>query len=91
MTDLNRKLFREYLRRLSGILRIRYFLISPSDSRKQATTGILISYRSLRLNKSKPYCRITTALQKTIEIQKEIDKLYPVIEENIFVIKLSSN
>ena len=29
------------------------------------------------------YCRITTALYKTIEIQKQIDKIYPEIEKNL--------
>jgi len=29
------------------------------------------------------YCRIVTALYKTIEIQKQIDKLYPEIEKNL--------
>jgi len=29
------------------------------------------------------YCRIVTAIQKTIEIQKQIDILYPEIEKNI--------
>jgi len=29
------------------------------------------------------YCRIVTALSKTIEIQKEIDEIYPEIEKNL--------
>jgi len=29
------------------------------------------------------YCRIVTALAITIEIQKEIDQLYPHVEENL--------
>lgn len=29
------------------------------------------------------YCRIVMALKKTIEIQQEIDKLYPKVEENL--------
>ncbi len=29
------------------------------------------------------YCRIVTALSKTIEIQKNIDELYPAVEENV--------
>jgi len=29
------------------------------------------------------YCRICNALQKTIEIQKEIDNLYPEVEKDI--------
>jgi hypothetical protein len=33
----------------------------------------------------KPYCRIATAIQKTIEIQKEIDEMYPEVEMNTIV------
>jgi hypothetical protein len=29
------------------------------------------------------YCRIVTALQKTIEIQKRIDEIYPEIEKDL--------
>jgi hypothetical protein len=35
------------------------------------------------LDEIKHYCQIVTALSKTIEIQKEIDKLYPKVEEKI--------
>jgi len=31
----------------------------------------------------KHYCKVVTALKKTIEIQKEIDKLYPEVEKNL--------
>jgi len=31
------------------------------------------------------YCRIVTALNKTIEIQKQIDKIYPEIEKNLVI------
>lgn len=31
------------------------------------------------------YCRIVTALYKTIEIQKQIDKIYPEIEKNLVI------
>ena len=31
------------------------------------------------------YCRIVTALYKTIEIQKQIDNIYPEIEKNLFI------
>jgi len=44
--------------------------------------------RHLSLDEIKTYCRIVTALSKTIEVQEEIDKLYPVVEENLLVIKL---
>ena len=39
--------------------------------------------RKLSLDDIKHYCRIVTSLQKTIEIQKEIDKLYPEVEKDI--------
>ncbi|MCK4396731.1 N-6 DNA methylase [candidate division WOR-3 bacterium] len=39
--------------------------------------------RRLSLNEIKHYCKIITALQKTIEIQKEIDKIYPAVEKKI--------
>ena len=29
------------------------------------------------------YCRIVTALRKTIEIQKHIDEIYPEIEKTL--------
>ena len=38
--------------------------------------------RALSLEDIKHYCAIVTALQKTIEVQKEIDKIYPEIEKN---------
>jgi len=31
------------------------------------------------------YCRIVTALHKTIEIQKRIDNIYPEIEKNLVI------
>jgi len=37
--------------------------------------------RVLTLGDIKHYCKVVTAIKKTIEIQKEIDKLYPKIEE----------
>jgi len=39
--------------------------------------------RTLSLDEIKHYCQIATALSKTIEIQKEIDKIYPKVEEKI--------
>ncbi len=44
--------------------------------------------RHLSLDEIKTYCHIVTALSKTIEIQKEIDKLYPAVEENLLSIQL---
>ena len=37
--------------------------------------------KRLSLNDIKHYCKIVTALQKTIEIQKAIDNIYPEIEK----------
>jgi hypothetical protein len=37
--------------------------------------------RCLSLDDIKHYCKIVTALQKTIEIQKAIDDLYPEVEK----------
>jgi len=31
----------------------------------------------------KHYCKVVTALKKTIEIQKEIDKIYPEVEKEL--------
>ncbi len=39
--------------------------------------------RTLSLGDIKHYCKIVTALKKTIALQKEIDKIYPKVEENI--------
>lgn len=39
--------------------------------------------RRLSLNDVKHYCKVVTALKRTIEIQEEIDKLYPEIENNL--------
>jgi len=44
--------------------------------------------RRLSLDEIKTYCRITTAISKTIEVQEEIDNLYPAVEENLLAIKL---
>jgi len=39
--------------------------------------------RCLSLEDIKHYCRMVTALQKMIEIQKEIDNIYEKVEKNI--------
>lgn len=39
--------------------------------------------RTLNHEDIKHYCRIITALKKTIELQKEIDKLYPQVEKAV--------
>ncbi len=41
-------------------------------------------------NDIRAYCQIVTALARTIEIQNEIDKLYPYIEENVIALNDSS-
>ena len=37
--------------------------------------------RFLSADDIRHYCRVVTAIAKTIEVQKEIDKLYPEIEK----------
>jgi hypothetical protein len=37
--------------------------------------------RALSLDEVKHYCQIATSLQKTMEIQKEIDTIYPEVEK----------
>ena len=44
--------------------------------------------RRLELEDIRTYCRIVTALAKTIELQKKIDTLYPKVEENLLTITL---
>lgn len=39
--------------------------------------------RRLSSEDIKHYCRIVTVISKTIEIQKQIDKLYPTVEKNL--------
>lgn len=39
--------------------------------------------RLLSLDDIKHYCKIVTALKRTIELQKEIDKIYPSVEKKI--------
>lgn len=36
--------------------------------------------RRLELEDIRTYCRIVTALQRTIELQQEVDALYPAAE-----------
>ena len=39
--------------------------------------------RTLSLRDIKHFCRVSTALKRTIEIQREIDRLYPKIEQRV--------
>jgi len=43
--------------------------------------------RRLSVEEIKKYCQIVTALQKTIEVQKEIDKIYPEVEKDVITFK----
>jgi len=43
--------------------------------------------RKLLLDDIKHYCKVVTAIKKTIDIQNEIDKLYPEIESGIIEFK----
>jgi hypothetical protein len=61
----------------------------------EATKALIVSYqvcdkwlkdrrkRLLSLDDIKHYCKIVTALKKTIEIQKEIDRVFPEVEKEI--------
>ena len=42
--------------------------------------------RLLSIEDIKHYCRVVTALAKTIEIQREIDELYPEVEKDVVTI-----
>ena len=44
--------------------------------------------RTLSLSDIKHYCKMATALKKTIEIQKEIDEIYQKVEEKIIELKM---
>jgi len=46
--------------------------------------------RCLSLEEIKTYCRIVTALSKTIDIQADIDALYPQVEKALLEIQLGS-
>jgi len=43
--------------------------------------------RRLSVEEIKKYCQIVTALQRTIEVQKEIDKIYPEVEKDVVTMK----
>jgi hypothetical protein len=47
--------------------------------------------RMLSLDDIKHYCKVVTAIGKTIEIQKAIDNLYPEIEKEIIEFKNFGN
>jgi hypothetical protein len=44
--------------------------------------------RILSLDEIRHYCRVVTAIKNTIEIQKEIDNLYPEIEKETIEFKI---
>ena len=39
--------------------------------------------RALSLDEIKHYCKVVTAIKKTIEIQKNIDGIYPEVEKEL--------
>lgn len=47
--------------------------------------------RQLSLDEIKTYCRIVTAIRRTIEVQEEIDALYPEIEKAIVEVTTSGS
>ena len=47
--------------------------------------------RILNLDDIKHYCRVVTALAKTIQIQGEIDALYPKVEKETIAISLAGD
>ena len=46
--------------------------------------------RQISIDDIKTYCRIVTAIEKTIEIQKDIDALYPKVEADLLHLELTS-
>jgi hypothetical protein len=46
--------------------------------------------RCLELDDIRTYCRVVTALERTIAIQEELDELYPKIEENLLAVSAGS-
>nr|MBC7245341.1 DUF559 domain-containing protein [Chloroflexota bacterium] len=44
--------------------------------------------RNLTLDEIRTYCRVVTALKKTIEVQEEIDGLYPRVEQAPLLLKI---
>ena len=42
--------------------------------------------RLLSMEDIKHYCRVVTAIAKTIEVQGEIDSLYPDVEKDTLVV-----
>ncbi|MBA7676105.1 hypothetical protein ES703_84346 [subsurface metagenome] len=75
------------------INKTQYFEVVPEEVWKYQIGGYQVCRKWLRDRKSadrtlslediKHYCKIVTALQKTIQIQKEIDKIYPKVEKDV--------
>lgn len=42
-------------------------------------------------SETETYCKIVTAIKKTIEIQKDIDELYPQIEEGELIERVAED
>lgn len=45
--------------------------------------------RTLSMEDIRHYCRIVTALAKTIELQAEIDRIYPKVEDHVIEVRKS--
>lgn len=46
---------------------------------------LTLTSKGREMDYSHRYCCIVTALSKTIEIQQQIDEIYPEVEKNIIV------
>ena len=44
--------------------------------------------RCLDFEETRTYCRIVTALGLTIDLQQEIDTLYPAVEKDVLTLSL---
>jgi len=44
--------------------------------------------RRVSLEDVRRYCRVVTALARTVEIQAEIDRLYPQVEKDTLAVEL---
>ena len=67
----------------------KYFAPIPTEVWNYQVGGYQVCHKYLKDRKNRKmddaprYCRIVTALAKTIEVQAEIDKLYPGVEKNL--------
>ncbi|MDE2997735.1 MAG: N-6 DNA methylase [Gemmatimonadota bacterium] len=74
-----------------------YFGPIPQNVYHYRIGGYQVCYKWLkdrkgrRLDDYQTYCRIVTAIGKTIEIQKELDTLYPDVEKDLVTISAEQN